>query len=300
MPQSQSLMTTRRGEFRELYRRLKRNRPAFEATPVVFCEGDSWFSTPLAMNLLDWLVWPAPDVETRGVPLFGAGGLFFRTEDSGDLATDMFSTRGVRDLAGWYGTFAFDLVLVSAGGNDFVDAFLQRLFKGIRATDVANAFDRVVASGRYEEVRDAYARFIQAFQAIRPATPILAHTYDYPQRMGQPAVLTLGNIGAAALLKQGMGPWIGNRIAHVLPDAADQRLFARRLIDGFVERVLVPLRDDPGTGRVFDFIDLRGSLPNASQWFDEMHPTGAGFAELATKYRRGMRAKLSITLGPSV
>ena len=53
MPASQSLMTTRRGEFRTLYRALARQPAAFASTPIVFCEGDSWFSTPLAMNLLD-------------------------------------------------------------------------------------------------------------------------------------------------------------------------------------------------------------------------------------------------------
>ena len=35
----------------------------------------------------------------------------------------------------------------------------------------------------------------------------------------------------------------------------------------------------------------------ADAWFDEMHPTGAGFAALATKFRQQMRAKLEIKLG---
>ena len=297
MADTQSLMTTRRGEFRALYRALKRDRRAFESTPVIFCEGDSWFSTPLAMNLLDWLVWPTPEDEARGVPLFGAGGLFFRTEASGDLATDMFSPRGVRDLADWYDGFEFDLVLVSAGGNDFTDKFLQGLFRGARPMGVAAAFQRVIDSGRYQEVLAACRAFVERFRAIRPRTPILAHSYDYPLRLGRAAHLSLGNIGAAALLKQGVGPWIGNRIAHVLPGVAQQRRFARLMIDGYVERVLVPLRDDASTGRVFDFVDLRGTLTRESQWFDEMHPTGAGFALLAERFREQMRAKLDVTLG---
>lgn len=297
MPGSQSLMSTRRGEFRALYRRLARNRNAFESTPVVFCEGDSWFSTPLSMNLLDWLVWPSPQDEARGVPLFGAGGLFFRTEHSGDLALDMFSARGIRDLADWYDGFEFDLVLLSAGGNDFADDFLERRFRGAGRMSVEAAFARVADSGRYEQVAAAYRALVERFRRIRPDTPILAHTYDYPRRMGQAASLTLGNIGAAALLKSGVGPWIGNRVAHVLPDAGDQRLFARRLIDGFVERVLVPLRDAPGSGRVFDFVDLRGTLTQDAQWSDEMHPGSAGFALLAARMRSRMRALLDIKLG---
>lgn len=298
MPRSQSLMTTRRGEFRELYRRLARRPEAFEATPIVFCEGDSWFSTPLAMNLLDWLVWPAPADEARGVPLFGAGGLFFRTEQNGDGALDMFSAAGIRDLAGWYDGFQFDLVLLSAGGNDFVDGFLERLFRGAGRMDAQAAYLRVVDSGRYQQVLEAYRALVLRFRRIHPGTPILAHSYDYPLRMGGPARLTLGNIGAAALLRQGVGPWIGNRVAHVLPAVAQQREFARHLIDGFVERVLEPLRDAADTGEVFDFVDLRGTLRQPSLWFDEMHPTGAGFARLARRFRRGLRERLDIRLGP--
>ena len=231
------------------------------------------------------------------MPLFGAGGLFFRTEDSGDLALDMFAPRRIRDLADWYEGFAFDLVLVSAGGNDFVDGFLQRLFRGQRPMSAASAFQRVLDSGRYGQVLAAYRGFVERFRAIRPRTPILAHSYDYPLRMGQAAHLTLGNLGAAALLKRGAGPWIGNRVAHVLPDVAQQRRFARLMTDGFVEHVLVPLRDDPASGRVFDFVDLRGALRRESHWFDEMHPSGAGFALLAERFRRQMRQKLEVKLG---
>lgn len=297
MPGSQSMMTTRRGEFRTLYRALARNRQAFASTPVVFCEGDSWFSTPLAMNLLDWLVFPTPEDESKGVPLFGAGGLFFRTEDSGELAMDMFTRKGVRDLSRWYGGFDFDLVLLSAGGNDFVGEFLQKSFQGAGRMSVQAAFQRVVASGRYDAVRNAFRALIEAFQKLKPDVPILAHTYDYPRELGLGGKLTLANLGAAALLKQGVGPWIGNRIAHVLPDTDQQRQFARLLVDGFAQRVLVPLRDDAKLGKVFDFVDLRGTLAQRSQWFDEMHPTSTGFNLLAGRFRKGMRAKLEIKLG---
>jgi hypothetical protein len=57
-------------------------------------------------------------------------------------------------------------------------------------------------------------------------------------------------VGAAALLKKGVGPWIGNKVAHVLPRIEQQRAFARLLIDGFVDHVLIPLRDDRTTGKV--------------------------------------------------
>jgi len=287
-----STITTQRGEFRRIYRALQRKPDLAARTPVFFCEGDSWFSTPLSMNLLDWLVFPTPEDEERGVPLFGAGGLFFRTEKSGDMAVDIFSERRVADLVDWYEGFEFDAVLISAGGNDFVAGFLQGLFAGQSPMTPEQAFARVERSRRFDEVRGAYQRFLRAFKRTRPNTPILAHTYDYPQRMGEPARLTVANLGAAALLRDNIGPWIAPHVAHVLPQVAQQKRFAALLIDGFHDNVLQPLAARAEFSGLFTFVDLRGTLRQADAWFDEMHPTGAGFHTLSLKLRRAANALL--------
>jgi hypothetical protein len=39
-------------------------------------------------------------------------------------------------------------------------------------------------------------------------------------------------------------------------------------------------------------VDLRGTLRRADLWFDEMHPTGAGFHALSLKLRRAINALL--------
>ncbi len=304
MPASQSVALPLRGQFRSLYRKLRAG-GALARTPVVFCEGDSWFSTPLAMNLLDWIVSPAPEDEERGVPLLGHGGLFFRAERSGDHAArnpdapsrSMFVRENIDELMGWYRQFEFDLILVSAGGNDFVDRFLERLFAGQRALSAQAAFQRVLDSGRYEAVREAYALFLQAAIAARPGVPVLAHSYDYPRLIGRAGALTPGNAGVAALLKKRVGPWIGPYIqavagADAAATAAAQQDFVRRLIDGFEQRVLRPLKADPRFSAVFDYVDLRGTLPRPEQWFDEMHPTEAGFHALAGPFRAAMIARL--------
>jgi hypothetical protein len=292
MARSHSMMLSLRGQFRETYRAVRR-RPALAAsTPIVFCEGDSWFSTPLSMNTLDWIVYPTPEDEALGVPLFGSGGLFFRAEHSGDLATEIFTPRKVKDLVAWYSAFDFDIALLSAGGNDFVGSFLQKTFVGATAMTPAQAFARVVATGRYEAVRTAYERVIGAFQKAKPGVPILGHTYDYPIRLGQAAQLTAANLGAIALFKRRIGPWIAPHVEQALPTLEQQQAFARLLIDGFVERVLAPIKADAVLGSVFDFIDLRGTLPDTEQWFDEMHPTGTGFHLLADQWRQAIAARL--------
>lgn len=304
MPASQSIALPLRGQFRTLYNRLKHLR-LLERTPVIFCEGDSWFSTPLGMNLLDWIVSPAPEDEERGVPLFGNGGLFFRAEHSGDTAArnpdnpkrSMFVRDNIDDIIGWYENFDFDLILLSAGGNDFVDTFLKQTFAGQSHLSAEAAFQRVVDSGKYREVREAYALFLQAALKAKPNISILAHTYDHPRLIGRPGPLKLDNIGIAALLKKSVGPWIGPNIDAVVnadpgktPD--ERRRFVRMLIDGFEKNVLRELKNDPRFAGRFDYVDLRGTLTSDNQWFDEMHPSDAGFHLLATKFRAAIIAKL--------
>lgn len=286
----QSVFTTRRGEFRRIYRALVRHKELRKRTPVVFCEGDSWFSTPLSMNLLDWLVFPSPEDEEKGVPIFGQGGLFFRTEMSGDLAIDMFAAKRLKDIMQWYGGFDFDVALLSAGGNDFVDTFLKKLFAGASPMTPAQAFDRVAATGRYEQVYQAYERALGRMVKLHPGTPIIGHTYCYPVRLGVAADLTLANLGAAALIKGSIGPWIAPHVRGALPDIADQRLFTRLLIDGIVERVLDPLAEDSRFKGTFRYLDLREELPLEQDWADEMHPTGAGFHRLSRHFAEAIEA----------
>jgi len=293
MPASHSVQTTQRGAFRRLYNTLKRNRALRARTPVVFCEGDSWFSTPLAMNILDWLVFPTPEEERRGVPIVGRGGLFFRAEHSGDLALDIFKPKRFNALVKWYRNFDFDIALLSAGGNDFVGAFLQQTFARRGRMTPKQAFDVVrTQTTRFDDVRNAYASALAKMLAARPDTPILGHTYAYPLRIGEPAGLTLSNIGAVALLADAAGPWIGPHMAHVLPTLEARRAFAKMLIDGFVDHVLEPLATDPRFAGRFHYLDLRDALPRVEDWFDEMHPTGAGFHALSKPFAQAIAARM--------
>jgi hypothetical protein len=287
MAGSQSVYTTRRAEFRTIYRRLVRDPWLRARTPVVFCEGDSWFSTPLSMNLLDWLVFPTPEEERRGVPIVGRGGLFFRAEHSGDLAIDIFKPGRFNDLMRWYDSIDFDIALLSAGGNDFVGKFLRATFARQRAMTPQAAFDFMRATTtRFADVRAAYEFALGRMVALRPDTPIIGHTYAYPLRMGVPADLTIANIGAIAMLKDNAGPWIGPQMAKVLPTIAEQREFAALMIDGFVELVLEPLANDRRFRGRFRYIDLREEVPLEANWFDEMHPTGAAFHRLSKPFAR--------------
>lgn len=284
-----SIQTFRRGEFRRVYRLLKRQ-DLLKKIPIILAEGDSWFSTPLAVNLLDHLVQATPEEEAAGKVWLGEGGLFFRAEKSGDTATNMFSPDKVNKLGKWFKAFDFDLVLLSAGGNDFVGDFLQELFLGKPVMSVDVAIKLVVDSGRYQDVFDAYSVFISHFIKIKPTISFIAHSYDYPVRLGQASELTLSNIGLIAFFKKEIGDWISKNIKQSLPDESDQLNFARLLIDNFMTLVLEPLSQKYPTN--FSYIDLRGTLTSKDYWYDEMHPTSAGFAQLAEKFKPAILSKL--------
>jgi hypothetical protein len=291
---------SQRGQFRALYNGLK-SQKRLDRVPIILCEGDSWFSNPLYMNMLDWIVSPSPHDNELGVPLLGQGGLFFRAEHSGDQAIpqtehpsrSMFTRDNVDDLVGWFGRFNFDAVLLSAGGNDFVDTWLKQAMAGKANLTPQQAFDVIVATGRFDDLRKAYGLFLDTFLAAKPNVPILAHTYDYPRRIGVDAKLGLGNLGAAALLKKSIGPWIGPAIEPVIPGGLPAwQAFVKLLIDGFVERVLQPLKATAAYHGMFDYVDLRGQLTSDDQWNDEMHPNEAGFHVLATVFRARLIGKL--------
>jgi hypothetical protein len=75
---------------------------------------------------------------------------------------------------------------------------------------------------------------------------------------------------------------------RVLPAVDEQRLFARLLIDGFVEHVLAPLANDRRFRSRFRYIDLRDQVPREEDWFDEMHPDGATFHRLSKPFARAI------------
>jgi hypothetical protein len=264
------------GRFLNHYRALKKA-GALQRIPVILSEGDSWFSTPLYNNMVDWL-----EVEANQA-------VFLRMESSGDLATRMFRGGNLTTIRRRVRDIAFDAVLISAGGNDFVDEFLSGLFKGAQPMTVQAALQSVVSSGRLDEVKAAYRKVLKLIDDERPGVPVIAHTYDWPRLLGVPAQLTVEQIGLVALFKRSIGDWIASPIKHVLPAQADQQAFARGMIEHFVSDVLDPLKTEFSSLSV---VDLRGTLLADADWNDEMHPTAEGFRHLAIKLRAHLKTRL--------
>ncbi len=276
-----SSMTTV-GRFRDAYRALTRAKqangaPLLDVTPVILAEGDSWFSTPLYPNLMD-------GVASR------VRGLFLRIEKPGDTARNIFGKANLKRLADHLRTFRFDAVALSAGGNDVVDEFLKKTFKGAKNLTVTAALDRVIDTKIFDKLHKGYQDFVDLAGDVSPTTAIIAHTYAYPRLLGAPAQLRAQQIGLIALFKHSVGDWIDKHIDQALPAPADRLSFVHGLIDAFEARVL-----DRVAGSNFHVLDLRAEIQADELWNDEMHPTASGFDQLAAR----MTARIAVVLPPA-
>lgn len=269
--------------FRDAYRAAKRAKTLAQ-TPVILSEGDSWFAFPLDnFNLLD--------VVTTLIP-----GLYLRLEDDGDEAARMFRKdgRNLDRIGEHLRTFDFNAVVISAGGNDIVGEHLQGVFDGKGKLTPQQAVDLVVAA-RFAIVRQAYENLIDVVRTNgKGKVPILAHTYDYPVRIGVPAKLDLKSIGLIALLVSKVGDWIGRYVQGVLPDKSDQLDFVRLLLDAFEAQVLAPMQQEHSD--VFHYVPLLGTLgPDPALWHDELHPSDQGFQQLGQKFAAQLKTLIHVT-----
>jgi lysophospholipase L1-like esterase len=248
------------------------------STGVLIAEGDSWFD------------YPFNDV------------LRFLEDDHGyDIETVAHRGDRVEDMAysgGQFEEFARrlekllregrvpDAILISGGGNDIAgDEFVTILNHSASGLPALN--QDVVRGVIDIRLRNAYAYLIGGLTEIgrrylnRPI-PILMHGYDYPVPDGRGV---LGGWGALP------GPWLQpgfHRKGH-----ADQRRNTQvmeTLMDAF--NVMLDQVSRAPEFQHVQYLDLRATLANdrtyRTDWANELHPKGRGFAALAAKFERAI------------
>lgn len=271
--------------------RQRRNVDKFlETHPAILYWGDSWFSTPLYLNL-------ARQSARR------INGFSMIIGKPGALAANLFSAREVVRIGDRVANNPFDLVCLSAGGNDCLSDRLTAAFRAWTTApgtkppkiDAPAAFAIFRDAKLLDRVSDAYVRVLdrlQKIQAKRPQLRVLGHPYVPIIDVGRPAKLTPSNIGLIAWVKDDVGPWLWEPMRHVLKNKDEGREFARMILeDGFRDSVLKPLaRRYDG---LFSIVDFDGVEPMAEGfWNDEIHPSEAGFDALATRFNDAVRTAL--------
>lgn len=255
----------------------------------VLAEGDSWFSfgSVGGNSLLNQLH-------------FERSTLVTATSTPGDTLRHMVDWRrdpnfvalvdgGRRGSRAW----AFDAVLLSAGGNDLIDAVNDKLVdQQLLKLVVPGSEPGSAAECIHEEAWQKFETYLRAnFAAIsqfvgnsvkNADAPIFIHSYDYPTPNDVPA------------LRGVSGPWLQPAmLAHRIPPGLWTAL-ADHLIDRLagVQQSLqlanVRLIDTRNTLRRAEL----GAVAESNDWLNEIHPTAGGYAKLADRWQVGVEAVL--------
>ncbi len=227
----------------------------------VFVEGDSWFSYPAGFwkgrKLVTWLR-HHPRVPLNLLTIANPGDTLFKLAfgGSGDLDLALGS---VRERGG-----AVDVVLLSAGGNDFF-----RRIADVVPRAQAPWIDDAALAALFVEFRRWYAALVGRVRRRLRRAPILMHGYDYVY----PTLAARRILGVFPV-----GPWLGDHLIGTLRLPADaQRTVTRRLVDAFNDDLLASLPD-------VVHLDLRGTLTSPAHFADEIHPSDEGMRLLADRF----------------
>lgn len=143
--------TTRREVWRELMDRpssaqRKRVETFLKTRPALLYWGDSWFSTPLYLNLARQSI-----LRTDGMAML--------IGKPGATASELFTAARIREIAGRVAGSPFDAVCLSAGGNDRLSDRLEKRFaawippRRSAQLGAQEAFEFLAADGGFEVVR---------------------------------------------------------------------------------------------------------------------------------------------------
>lgn len=256
---------------------------AGERSPVLVAEGDSWFHFPVFLRDVvqqlgeDHLIWT---IGAAGEQLAGM-------VDANAMRRDEDYRFALADHAG-----SARAMLLSGGGNDLVGVdpdgtrVLSRILRPYEPGRPAAWFlDTGECHRRLVGIEANLRRVFAEVAARHPDLPVLIHGYDYalpcpwgPGDKRQPAWTRRDGFLGRVLSELGF------------VDAALRNEMIRLLIDELnsVQKKLAGGSGRGAFGHVFH-VDLRGALGH-DDWADELHPTDAGYAKVADRFRTRLRA----------
>ena len=249
----------------------------------ILAEGDSWFS----MGAI-------PSTNLTSELRFARSAIVVNAAYPGDTIRHMSEISDNQPLRKMLveRNFAFewDLILLSGGGNDLIDAALGLVVAppagAAGSTDPAGYVNHARLATLVEDVQAGYRR-IAALRAASevPANrtiPIVAHMYDYPTPRNSPARF----VGIPV-----RGPWLFPALnsAGVVDPTLRQAIsdyLLRALGDG-----IAALRTGAGAIVNFHVVKTRDTLERAQpgatgssgDWQNEIHPNVTGYKNLGEK-----------------
>ena len=239
----------------------------------ILLEGDSWADIPVFTSNLGWSLALALKDKIN----------LCNISHSGDLMDELIQGPQWRRLKKAIGNrnYKFDLLIISAGGNDILlkkvdgQTNIERLLKTANGDDPNAYINHTVCNEIMQLLVDQYRIVLDYCQSANPELKVATHCYDfiYPR-----------NKATLAVIVKVAGPWVWPAMNKKgITEPAMQRKIMKVLLGEFRTRMLTLTQQYAN----FHLFDTQGVLPELSQWqddienwHDEIHPNSDGFRVL--------------------
>jgi hypothetical protein len=179
----------------------------------------------------------------------------------------------------------FDLILLSAAGNDIVGPEIREHGYVRNKRDYPGLFGKELITANFytamADVIKGYERFLKMRDNtdLNESTPVITHVYSYliPREVGTHVGQLMFNKG-----------WVKVHLKHQgISDADEHYDIIVEMLDAFYRK----LKRVEHKFNNFFVVDTRKVLmkqgmPNLDLWYDEIHPNGKGYKKLARFIRK--------------
>lgn len=237
---------------------------------VLAAEGDSWFDFPFKVDVLYHL-------KRMGYSLMEAADAGHTLREIANAPSQRADFRERMERLAKRNTPP-EAVLLSAGGNDFVDWLEVLLNQFSPNAPVLNDFE---VNRFLERLKSDYLAWIQfatgVCQDLFDSTiPILVHGYAYVVPDGR------GTLWGIA------GPWLERKFHGKGHESLNNNIATLEILVDKLNDALSIIAGNAKTGHV-RHVDLRPILSNdpsdyKDDWRDELHPTDSGFRKVAEEF----------------
>jgi hypothetical protein len=255
-------ITSRPSDFKKIVKQKPR-------TWNIISQGDSWFDFPRELtnfknaNIMDHIV----------ERLYGNAN-FLRLENIGAEAECLAKEDEFEDFLEGLELEAVDFVLLSMGGNDYAgeDDITRHIIQEPSGdvNDVMSYINIIEFNNTIKKIKNSFEQHINAAKLKQPNAHVITHCYDYfrPSKVGVRILWELIQI---------IGPWVSIGMKNVPENM--QLEIVKWLMDTN-KKMLDELAESHDN---FYVVDTLGTLrPGVDDdWLNEIHPTPAGFAQLA-------------------
>ena len=242
----------------------------------LLADGDSWFDYPLggAIPLVDHT-----DVIAQLPSVCAKQPYILKLAHYGDATTtELGCTRvkRIQDAVTNPANGAFDAILFSGGGNDIVgDPFCIWLNDNFSVgNDPTKALNQPRFDAALGVIEASYLDLVDLRNNSLPNAPIFVHSYDFAIPTG---------IGAGCA-----GPWLQPSLDYCgWIDPAPAAQIVREALTQFAA-LMAKLAANPANNIIH--VQTQGTLA-AADWANELHPTPAGFKQIAGKFQAALGTK---------